>query len=329
MLGIGLDHRGLQRTVDAPEAEDEREPIDLRGQVREDPLRLGDRLRLEPVQHPGELGVLERDPRQDGVAQRDARARGLPGRAAIGSELVAGHTCLFELHHEVVLADLRVVVVREVAPVGAGQLAAKRDHVERVLVEPLRLAHVVLVVAPQHSGLLARQHRAHGEGQVLDAVRAHVELKGLQARGSRLVVEVVDQVQIHLGHHAVGGLDPVQPAVILALGADDRLRLAVQGVGVCAPHAQQGVQDRVVEADAVEPDHAGTLLREGLDEIHDLPGVVAPRADLEVQPNGELGVLHGHREDVGVRLQVVDVVVHYRYPYKRGGGRSPHQISPA
>ena len=158
----------------------------------------------------------------------DHGARGLPRPTTIGAKVVAGHACFLQPHDEIVLADLRVVVVREVAPVLRTQLAAEANHVKRVVVERLGLRYVVLVVPAQHLGLLSGQHGAHGERQVLNAVGAHVELQRLQARGSRLVVEVMDAVQVYLWHHAVAGLDMVQPAVVIVVPAgDDGLRFEV------------------------------------------------------------------------------------------------------
>ena len=192
--------------------------VDPGDEVSEDALGFGDDLLLEPAQHPVELGLLERDPRQDGVLERDCRALGLPGCAPLVRVVVAGDPSLLEFHHEVVLADLRVVVVDEVAVVLVRQLLAEFEHVKRVLVERLGLRHVVPVVLLEHGHLGLRQRGAHLERQVFNVVATHVELQYLQTGGACLVVEVVNLVQVDLRHEAVRRVDLVRPlAVTLVL----------------------------------------------------------------------------------------------------------------
>jgi hypothetical protein len=126
---------------------------------------------------------------------------------------------------------------------------------------------------------------------------------------------VVDEEQVKLVHEPVGGLDLVHPAVVIVLRPDDRLRLVVQGPGRGLTHATQGVQDRVVETDAVEPDHPGTVGREPVDPLNDGTGVVAPVADLKGPLDWQVRVGRVEREDVRVRLQVPDDVVgHLSHP---------------
>lgn len=48
-----------------------------------------------------------------------------------------------------------------------------------------------------------------------------------------------------------------------------------------APSARRSVQDRVVEADGVEPHHARPMTR-ATNPLDDGPGVIAPVADLEL-----------------------------------------------
>ena len=311
VLVVRLHHHVLQRAVDAAQAEDEREPVDRGREIREDALGLGDRLRLEPVQHPDELGLLERDPQQDGVLQVDHRARGLPRRASIGAEVVAGDAGLLQAQREVLLADLGVVEVQPVlARVLDREVFAEPQHVRGQVVEEPRGLDIVLVVALEHVHLVMGQRGADLEGQVLDGVHAQVELQRLEAGGAGLVVEVVDLVEVDLLHDAVAGLDRVQPAVVIVLALDDGLRLAVQRLRVRLTHLHQGVQDGVVEADVVEACHAGVAISEVAHELDNLPGLVAPLADLEHQLDGCLDVHHRQREDVGERLAVVHPIVH-------------------
>ena len=148
----------------------------------------------------------------------DYRALGLPGCTTSRAEVVAGDPCLLQLQDEELFTDLRVVVVDPVLTgVLAHHLLAERDHLGSVLVERLGLRYVMLVVPLEHFDLLTSQRGAHLERQILDAVRAHVELKRLQTCGAGLVVEVVDLVQVHLLNIAVSRVDLMRPLVILIL----------------------------------------------------------------------------------------------------------------
>ena len=122
--------------MDATQTENESEARDSTSDIIENSFSLGDRLRLQPLQHPLELGLLEREPRQDGVTERDARPTGLPGLATLRPIVVALHPGALQLHDEVVLADLGVVVVDPVTPgILAAQLLAEPDQVEGFEIE--------------------------------------------------------------------------------------------------------------------------------------------------------------------------------------------------
>ena len=252
--------------------------------------------------------MLERDPRQDGVLECDARAPGLPGLATLGAVVIARDTGRFQLHDEVVLADLRVVVVHEVALIACSQFFPEPDRLGAVVVELPGLQDIVPVVLLEHGHLVLREHGAHGEREVGDVVRSHVELQHFEPGAACPVVEVVDQEQVELVCQAVSRFDHVHPAVVI-LRLDDRLRLVVQGLGRGLTHATQGVQDRVIEADAVEPDHPGTEGLEPVDPLNDGTGVVAPVADLKGPLDGQVRVGRVEREDVHIRLDVPDDVV--------------------
>ena len=119
-----------------------------------------------------------------------------------------------------------------------------------------------------------------------------------------------DQEQVDLVHQALSGLDHVHPAVVI-LRLDDRLRLVVQGPCIGLTHATQCVQDRVVEADAVEPHHARPNGLEPMNPLDDGPGVIAPVADLERPLDWKMRVVGTDRKDVLIRLAVpYDVVGH-------------------
>ena len=223
--------------MDATQSEYKLEVLDVGNQVLEHTLGLGDVLLLEPLEHLGELEVLERDPRQDCVLQRDHRTPGLPGCATTWPKLVAVHTGLLELHHEEVLADLRVVVVHEVALVLGSQLLAETDHVRRLAQECLGLVNVIGVVPLEHLDLLKCQHGADLERQLLDAARTHVELQHLQTGGPGLVVEVVDLEQVDLLHEPLAGLDVMGPPGFI-IRTNDGHRLCVQSLRIGCAHAK-------------------------------------------------------------------------------------------
>ena len=199
------------------------------GKVIEHSLGFRDHLPPEPAQHPVELGLLKRDPGQDGVLERDARAPGLPGGAPLAAVVVASDAGLLELHDEIILTDLRVVVVDEVAAVLVRKLLAELEHTEGVLVKRLGLRHIVRVVPLEHRHLGLRQRGAHRERQVFNVVATHVELQYLQTGGPGLVVKVMNLEQVDLRHEAVRRVDLVRPlAITLVLRVDDRHRLLVQ-----------------------------------------------------------------------------------------------------
>ena len=163
------------------------------------------------------------------------------------------------------------------------------------------------------------QGAADLERQVLNVVRAHIELKNLEAGSPCLVVEVVNLEQVNLIHIAVTGVNLVQPPLVTVLPVNDGLRLEVQGVGITVTHAEQGVQDGVIKAKTIEPDHPSVRPFEPHHKVNDGLGVIAPRAYLKCPLQGCITMLDCHREYIGISFQIPAVVITH-YIYRLGGG---------
>ena len=137
------------------------------------------------------------------------------------------------------------------------------------------------VVRFEYLDLPSVERCAHGKRQVFNVVRAHVELKNLEARGACSVVEVVNLEQVNLLNETVRRIDVVHPSPIIVLRVDDRHRLLVQRVGITVPHADQRMYDRVIKAKDIETHQSGVCIFEPLKERNDFFGVVAAVTDFK------------------------------------------------